>query len=431
MKTMPDSILYVSGSLPTLSETFVSGEVLGLRRRGADILTASVHEPDGALGDPDLRAMAEETLRVYGHRPSAVLPDAAMEFIRSPVRALSVLIGALRDVVSEPDVPGAKKAKVLWQALAGLALAKRIRGRGVSHIHAHMAHVPTTIAMYTARQAGVGFSFTGHAVDLFKERTLLNAKLRRAAFVACISDWHRAFYVEQERSVAERALVVRCGVEIPPTREVEILSGPGRPTRVLAVGRFVRKKGFDVLIRALGLLRREGVTIECVLIGDGPERAPLEALARSERVEHAVRFEGSRPNQAVRAAMRDADVFVLPCRVATDGDRDGIPVVLMEAMASGACAISGDLPAIRELVIGGETGVLIPPDDPGVLASAMRRLINEPAQARRLAAAGRAWVGEEFSRETNLDRLIGAFDRYAGVQIGDGSAEYADSVAAG
>ncbi len=413
---MSGSILYLGGSLPTLSETFVSGEVLGLRARGVAVPTATVHEPGGGLGDPALGAMAAESIRVYGDRPMGVLPDAARHALRSPVRSLRVLCGAVRDVLVEPDVPGVKKIKVLWQALAGLALARRIGGRGVVHIHAHMAHVPATIAMYAAGASGVGFSFTGHAVDLFKERTLLRAKLRRAAFVACISAWHREFYIGEVPSVAGRSPIVRCGVEIPPARESAILSGSSRPVRVLAVGRLVRKKGFDVLIRGLGVLGREGVAYACALIGDGPERGALEKLAADEGV--AVRFEGSRPNSAVREMMQWADFFVLPCRVASDGDRDGIPVVLMEAMASGVCAVSGDLPAIRELIRDGETGVLVPPDDAGALASTLSGLISDPARARGLASAGRAWVEREFSRRVNLDRLIGAFEDLAGVETG-------------
>lgn len=412
---MSGAILYLGGSLPTLSETFVSGEVLGLRARGVDVPTATVHEPGEGLGDPALEAMAAESIRVYGDRPATMLPDAALRLLRSPLRSLRVLCGAVRDVVAEPDVPGVKKIKVLWQALAGLALARRIGGRGVVHIHAHMAHVPATIAMYAARASGVRFSFTGHAVDLFKERTLLRAKLRRAAFVACISEWHRDFYIGEAPEAASRSPIVRCGVEIPPARAGSILDDPSRPARVLAVGRLVRKKGFDVLIRALGMLEETGRP-ECVLIGDGPERGALEALAASEGVK--VRFEGSRPNRAVREMMEWADFFVLPCRVASDGDRDGIPVVLMEAMASGVCAVSGDLPAIRELIRDGETGVLVPPDDAGVLASTLSGLISDAGRARGLASAGRAWVVREFSRGVNLDRLIGAFEDLAGVETG-------------
>ncbi|HHN79077.1 MAG TPA: hypothetical protein ENK11_10465, partial [Phycisphaerales bacterium] len=118
---MSGAILYLGGSLPTLSETFVSGEVLGLRARGVNVLTATVHEPGDGLGDAALETMAAESIRVYGDRPAGVLPDAVVQLLRSPVRSLRVLCGAVRDVLVEPDAPGVKKIKVLWQALAGLA----------------------------------------------------------------------------------------------------------------------------------------------------------------------------------------------------------------------------------------------------------------------------------------------------------------------
>jgi glycosyltransferase involved in cell wall biosynthesis len=288
---------------------------------------------------------------------------------------------------------------------AALALARRVRPLGVRHIHAHMAHVPATIAMYAARQLGIGFSFTGHANDIFPNRTLLAEKLRRARFAACISEWHREFYRCVSGVPESRLPVVRCGVEIPAAAPVEREGVP----RIVAVGRLMPKKGFDVLVRAVAELRAAGVGVECRIIGAGPQREELAGLIRERGLTGTVALLGAMANERVLDEIAGADLFVLPCRVDPGGDRDGIPVVLMEAMARGVCVISGDLPAIRELVRHGETGLMVSPGEVGPLAAAIRTALADKALRRRVGEQGRAWVADEFSSGVNADRLIAAF----------------------
>jgi glycosyltransferase involved in cell wall biosynthesis len=270
-----------------------------------------------------------------------------------------------------------------------------------------MAHVPTTITMYAARQLGITFSFTGHANDLFPERTLLTEKLKRARFTVCISHWHRGFYQAIYPLPDERLPVVRCGVDCP---SVNRLDTPEHAVPVLlSVGRLVPKKGFDILIHAISKLNGQGRQVHAVVIGDGPQCADLEALAAQLGVAASVRFLGARSHEEVIQTLAGADLFVLPSRVTQQGDRDGIPVALMEAMAAGVCVIGGDLPAIRELVRHEETGLLVPPDDPESLATAIHRLLEAPALRRDLAHRGHEWVRQEFSREQNVQRLVELF----------------------
>jgi glycosyltransferase involved in cell wall biosynthesis len=185
------SILYVGGTLPARSETFVYREVLALRDLGVEVRVATVHPPQRELGDDRVDALAGEVIEIYGPGPWKLLADALMECVAHPIRTMSAAACGTRDAVCGRGVPLKRRPKVLWQCVAGLALARRVRGLGIQHIHAHMAHVPTTIAMYCAHRLGISFSFTGHAVDLFREGTLLKSKLRRASFAACISEWHR------------------------------------------------------------------------------------------------------------------------------------------------------------------------------------------------------------------------------------------------
>ena len=293
------------------------------------------------------------------------------------------------------------RAKHVAQAAMGLAAGARLRGSGIRAVHAHMANAPATVALYMARALGVPFSFTGHAADLFVKRTGLAFKLRQADFVACISHWHSAFYAEIAGIAPERRRLVRCAVAIPQH------SLPGR-REIVTVARLVEKKGVDLLIDAFASAALAGWTLR--ILGDGPRRGALEARVAALGLRGRVRFEGARPHAECLAAIASAGLFVLPCRTASNSDRDGIPVALMEAMAAGRAVIAGDLPTIRELVADETTGLLAPPDDAAALAARIVRLAGDAALRDRLGAAARAFVADEFSDPVNLDRLEAAFD---------------------
>jgi glycosyltransferase involved in cell wall biosynthesis len=398
------NILYLSSVLPKRSETFVYREVLGLQALGVDVGVASLYPPEKNLGEPALDAMASGVVTVYEGGHARLLKDAFSYFFRHPLRASAAMALAKMDAFAAGDIRLRDRPKVVFQGLAGLALARRIGGRGYGRLHVHMAHAAATVGMYAARALGIPFSFTGHAADLFRERCLLKQKLRRAAFVACISEWHREWY----RTIFDRPdadyPVIRCGVDVP---DAPFPSSATPPLRLLGLGRLVPKKGFDVLVRACRILADDGIALECVIAGDGPEAENLKALAAGL----PVTFPGAVANRDVPSLLAGTDVFVLPCQISHDGDRDGIPVVLMEAMAHGICAVSGDLPTIRELIADAATGCLVPPGDAHALADRLRRLALDPVHRGNLAAAGRARVQEEFSSEKNLGRILSAFTR--------------------
>lgn len=407
----PAAILYLAGCLPTRSETFVYREVFALRELGVRVRTASVHAPARALDDGPLEALAAETLAIYPRGVAGILADAAAELAARPARTAGTIARAVRDAITADDARGLRRAKVLWQALAALSLARRVRPDRIAHVHAHMAHVPATIAMYAARQLGIGFSFTGHANDLFPNRSLLRPKLARAAWVQCISRWHRDFYRSIVPRPDEDYPVVRCGVDTrlhtppPPSDRPELA--------VLAVGRLVEKKGFDVLIEAAGdLARAGGPPVRVRIAGGGEEEARLRRLVDSLPPGASVELLGDTPNDRVMELMGEADLFVIPCRVAASGDRDGIPVVLMEAMARGRCVVSGDLETIRELVRDGETGVMVPPGDRRALARTLDALARDRDRVETLGRAGRRWVEEEFDLTANAERIIDAMESH-------------------
>jgi glycosyltransferase involved in cell wall biosynthesis len=363
-----------------------------------------VHPPERELENQELDALADEAIPIYGAGGPRLLADAWRSFRRQPIQASRVLALALRDAVWGRAVPLSRRPKLLIQCLAALALDQRTARLPLVHVHAHMAHVPTSIAMYLALLRRVPFSFTGHAADLFCDYALLPDKLRRAAFVACISHWHREYYRQWVPELTdERLPLVRCGVETDAVGERS--PSDRNPAQILAVGRLVEKKGFDVLIRALAGVRQQGVDFACRLVGDGPELQRLMDLIQQLGMADKIRLEGARSNQTVRQWMQQADLFVLPCQSTRSGDRDGIPVVLMEAMAAEVPVISGDLPTIRELVQHGQNGWLVPPGRVEPLREAILQLMHHPGLRQQLAAAGRRWVEVEFSQAINIDRL--------------------------
>jgi colanic acid/amylovoran biosynthesis glycosyltransferase len=392
--TKGKTVAYVAARLPTLSETFVYRELMGLRGRGRDIVPVTVRKPLGPFVDPALNALAKEALQVYSRATAAVLPLAALSMPGQFARAV-------RDAATADLPGGSSRGKFLLQAAMGLAAAWRLKGKGIGHVHAHLANTPATVALYLARGLGATFSFTGHANDLFVHREALGFKLREAAFVSSISRWHQGFYEEIAPGGARP--VIRCSVTVPP------LAADGAD--IVSVGRLVAKKGFDLLIRAFARLDRPGMRLR--IAGDGPERQALVALAEAEGVADHVDFLGAQPHAAALALIRSGAIFALPCRTSATGDRDGIPVVLMEAMAAGKPVIAGQLETIAELVEDGKSGLLVPPDDVDALADALRTLIDDTAGRTAMGLAGRAHVQNEFSDDINWDRLEAAIDTAA------------------
>jgi colanic acid/amylovoran biosynthesis glycosyltransferase len=392
----PFPIAYVAGQFPKRSETFVFNEVRALRARGWTVHTIGLHAPDEET-PADLLDLRETTQIAYAGSGAKRLLSHPLAAIRGAIDAAGSREKTKEDL------------KLVAQAAAGAALGAKLRALGVRHVRAHFAHAPTSVAMYAARAAGVSFSFTGHANDLFQRRQALKLKLKRAAFVGCISEWHRDLYRSIVPGDDAKYPIIRCGVDVSALAPTPHARG----RRVLTVCRLVEKKGVDTLIRAAGVLRERGSPIEVVVGGDGPMLADLKALAKPQG--DGVQFLGALTSAQVRDELARADAFALPCRVDANGDKDGIPVVLMEAMACGLPVVSGDLPAIRELVADRRTGLLVPGGDVNATADAIDQALADDGT---LAEAGRRKVVEEFSIDGTVAQLERSFERAVASHLG-------------
>lgn len=402
-------LLYLTSYFPKRSETFVYREVLGLRKLGVSIITASLHESQRLEDEPVLQALADETIMLYPAGIGRLLLDAASFSLCNPISAFRALSLGLEDFFTASDLRLGDRVKIPVQTLAALALAWRLRHHQLSGIHIHMAHAPTTVGMYLARALAIPMSFTGHAVDLFRDRSLLRQKLQRATFVSCISSWHRNWYRSIVPGDDSKYPVIRCGVEVPE----RVISPPSEgPLRILGLARLVSKKGFDTLMEALSKVNQQHVSFECTLAGDGPEFSSLQEMVRSLGLSEQVRFLGGVAHGRVSDLLRSTDVMILPCKVDAQGDRDGIPVALMEAMAHGLPVICGDLPTIRELIEDRVTGLLVPPGNSDALAEAICELASDSTLRTTLGIAGRDRVNEEFASGSNLARLMNSFSEH-------------------
>jgi len=280
------------------------------------------------------------------------------------------------------------------------AAARALAGRGVTGVHGYFAHAPAEVAALTAARLGVPHGYSAHALDVRKvdPGVLVERAAGAATVVACNVD-----VAESLGALGVTAHLIGHGVDLdrfrPPCRDRE------QPDRLLAVGRLVEKKGFDVLLAALA---RAGAPWRLDVVGDGPERAALQELAHHIGVADRVRFVGSLTHDELPCSYRGADVVVVPSRVDGRNDRDGLPNVVLEAMASGRAIVASDVGAIGTAVVDGETGLLVPPDDPDSLAAALDRLHADRALRRRLGHDARLAALAEHDLVTCQQRFVDA-----------------------
>lgn len=300
--------------------------------------------------------------------------------------------------------------RALYHFLAVGYIARALSdGQPVTHLHAHFASVQTEIAMGLSALLGVPFSFMAHAKDIYVDANALREKMIAAEFVATCTDYNarhlRSLCPEIDPG---RVTVVRCGV---PVRKIAWAPPEASsPPLILSVGRLVEKKGHRHLIEACGLLKGLGVSFRCTIIGDGPLRDRLSEEIARNRLGDCVTLKGSLPYAQVEAFYRRATILVLPSLVTKDGDREGTPLVLTEAIAFGIPVISTPTAGIPELVVDNQTGLLAPPGDVRSLARAIVRLIRDEPLRIKLAREGRRKVEADFDLEKNVARLTAIFE---------------------
>lgn len=381
-------------------ETFVVDEIAALRRHGVGVFVLNAFRPQ-IEADPQKELIRRQSF-YFPFRYRGVTGANVRAAIGSPFAYFRCL----------PRL-GLDGENLRMLALAAY-YAREVRAEGITHIHGTFGTRTTTLASVVADLAGVPFSFTTHAYDIFRWNRSLEWKIAHAAFVRTISAFNKRYIVEHYKVVDPDTIHVRyLGVDLAefPFRPDQPAH---RPFRVVTVGRLTPTKGHDDLIAACDLLRREGHDLRGQIIGGGESAADLAGMVAGRGLQDVVNLSGPLGRDRVRAALNGADVFVLACRKADVGDdQDGIPVALMEAMALGVPVVSTVTSGIPELVEHGVSGLLAGQRDPVGLADAMAALIRDPQLGQRLRVAARHTVERSFNLHTNARQLVDLFAAFA------------------
>lgn len=432
---MPDpSVAYVLMGYPRMSELFIASEINRMEEQGTKlrlmVLKPRDEDRHHAVVDrieaqpeylPGFTGLKERSFLGWLRENSGpYLAPLRRVALRHPVRLARVSGWAIAQAVRERK--GWRPRSVYMKEwMRAIAVADGLsRGRQVTHLHAHFAHGTTTIGWWAAHLSGLPFSFTGHAKDIYQPsqnpKGLLERKMRAASFVVTCTDANREHLEAIAPGVPVHVMyhglnadfarllagadgsdgsdAVDCGCEHGHDE-----SGTGR-VRLISVGRLVEKKGFDVLVDAVATLVERGLDLGLAIAGESGEaeiglRERITAAGLDDRIE----FLGTLGQAELFAEYRRSDAFALACRITDDGDRDGIPNVLMEAMAAGLPVVSTGISGIPELIEDGVNGLLVPSEDAASLADAIWRLVKDPALSERVAAAGAETIATRFDGE--------------------------------
>lgn len=391
------AIGYVLRKFPVLSETFVLNELLELESQGVPLHVFSLMPPtDPRFHEdlPKLRAPVTYVPRV------GELGRLLRHHGRLSRQARAAYLRTLGYAATRGR-PG-----LLWRFLQAGFVASEARRLRLGHLHAQFANHPTTVARLAGRIASIPFSFTAHAMDLFKEqvdRRVLARKVADARFVATVSEFNVEYLRDVAPDAAEKVVLIPNGIDL------DTFSPDGSPPRepfvILCVARLVEKKGIPVLIEACRMLRDRGLVFRCDIVGKGALRPRLDALIRQYGLRDRVHLLGPATQGEVRARYHASHLYVLPCVVAADGNRDGLPVSLVEALACGLPVISTPVTGIPEVVSDGHNGLMVAPGDAGGLANAIASVITDASLYQRLRTNARPSVMSRFDRHRTIADL--------------------------
>lgn len=420
-KAVRPPIAVLLSRFPSVTETFVLREVIEMERQGQPVVLMPLLRESPPIVHQEARPWMERAV----YTPFLSLPILAANvraFARHPGRYVSVVARVIAGTLRSPRIA----LGTIGIIPKSVYLAERVRAEGIRHVHAHFASHPTTAALIISTLSGSSFSFTIHAHDLFsaRYRPLLPLKLRHAAFVRVISQYNLGYLRQLYPEVPlEHVHVVHVGIDPDlyasdnvgaprPSRLHDATTASLAPVRVVSVAALRDYKGLPVLLEACARLQRQGIAVECDVVGEGPMRGYLERMLVDLDLDRCVRLVGAKPQHEVRRLLAERPIFVLSSVVLRDGWMEGIPVALMEAMASGCPVVTSRISGIPELVESGVSGMLVEPGDVKALAESIRTLAAEPDLVQRLGAGGREKVNEKFRLDRTVAELLSLIDAH-------------------
>lgn len=386
-------VAYVLKTYPRFSQTFIVNEILAHERAGLD-------------------------LEIFALRPAKDEPrHGSVDRVRAPVTYLpgpeTSATELWRELADRPD------AGILLSECAdaaandvcqALMLARHVRERGIGHLHAHFGNVATSVARLAARFAGISYSFTAHARDIFHTKVVpaeLARKLAQAKAVITVSEFNLAFLRQHYGSAADGVRRIYNGIDMTDFAYAEPCD---RPPVIITVGRLVDKKGFADLVDACAVLAAKGRRFQCQIVGSGPLEASLAAQIARLGLADRVQMLGLRRQEEVKQLIQGAAVMAAPCVVGADNDQDGLPTVILESMALGTPCVSTDVTGIPEVLHDQVTGLMVPQHAPAALAAALEQLLDDADLRLRLAANARRLMETDFDIDRNAARIRAVFE---------------------
>lgn len=411
--TSSPRIGYILLEWPRYSETFILNEMLALTRHG---MPAHVFCLRGTPGeDPAVATPLAGRAEAVGSLDGDVtlcLSSVAWAMESSPDAVEQAAASArtrMRSRLEETNT--IRRREPLFALACALHIAWRCRELQISHLHCHYAGLPADVGNLVRRLMKISYSFTGHAKDIFTmDRDRLRRRIESAAFAVTCSETGRSTMAAAAPEFTDKIHRIYHGIE---TGNWAIDRHPASsPSRIVAVGRLTPKKGFSILVEALALLRTNSRDVHVTIIGEGRERQNLQALAEDLNVSDRLHLAGRLDQKQIRDAFSTATAFVLPSVILETNNQDGVANAMLEAMASGVPVVVSDIPALKEILEPEKTALLFPQGNPSALAGSLERLLNDPALAERIGAAGQGRVAE-FDLSDAARNLAELFNAHA------------------
>jgi colanic acid/amylovoran biosynthesis glycosyltransferase len=396
-------VAYILLWFPEPSQTFVLNEVNTLAKLGLDLRVYTLYGPRPPDRVAGMASVAVPLRRLGLAAAGSLLKDLAQIRSRWGAGAAKFVAGVIARRWRSLETAG----EALWAALAGVYLARLFVAQGITHIHAPWADGPATAAWVASRLTGIPFSFSARAGDIYPADGALAEKLQAATFVRINNRANLSYLAGVAAGEADKIHLIYNGIGI---KNGLLAPAPMKPPlQIMALGRFVRTKGFDVLLHAAQILASKGVDFQLTLAGSGPRGVLWKSLAFKLGLGSRVSFPGFIPYNQVSSLLAGADIFVMPCVVHSSSDRDGIPNVIMEALVHRLPVVASDVAGISEVIRDRETGLLVPQQDATVLASTIETLAADRQAALAMAERGRELVLKNFDTDENHRKLLALF----------------------
>ena len=404
----PKTLAYILKGYPRISETFISNEILLLEKLNFQMHLFPMRQPRESFSHASVKEIKAEVsylpTELFENLPKLLVPNVLLA-AKHPIRYLKTVRLAAQ------GRPKNKRATLKHLFQAGYMSYYHLTGNTkIGHLHGHFAHSPTSVTRFAASFSGLPYSFTAHAKDIYtSKREKLRQRIEEAEFVITCTKHNQEYLEEVKGNCTTPIHCIYHGIDLSlfqnnldkePTKNLH---------RIFTVARLTTKKGLPTIYRALALLKAKGISFTHTLIGDGDDRDAIKKLITTLDLENECQWLGTQTHEEVLRQFKKSDLFVLGCEIAPNGDRDGIPNVLVESLAMGVPALSTHISAIPEILINEKTGLTVDPKDPEAMALAMERLLTDEKLREHLIDSGRELVANKFDNKQLIGELAAIF----------------------